>query len=263
MQTIKFIMRTRKFQKFWEALLALALYGMNKGPIDIATNGEAVLVEILARRMPKNAVVFDVGANKGDYTLALIRHFGQDARIFVFEPSARTFETLRRAVPHAPNVQLDQIGFGEDTDTIDLYADKPGSALASVYPRRIFANAREQSKEKVEIMRVDEYCRARHIDRINLLKLDVEGHELSVLKGCGDLLTQRKIDVIQFEFGGCNVDSRTFFKDFFDLLTPDYSLFRMVADGLVPLNEYRESYEIFGTNNLVAASDLKLLAGMY
>jgi FkbM family methyltransferase len=267
-QTLKFIkaiMRTRRFQWLWEWLLKVALYGMNMGPIDIRTNGEERLIENLLVRLPRNAVLFDVGANKGDYTLALLRHAGPDARIFVFEPGARTFEILSGAVPRTPNVRLERNGFGERAGTVDLFADSQGSALASLYPRRFFQGpaASQHPSERVEILRIDDYCRANAIARIDLLKLDVEGHELAVLKGCGDLLARNCIDVIQFEFGGCNVDSRTFLKDFFDLLGPSYSIFRMVADGLVPMKAYCESYEIFDTNNYVAARDASLLSGLY
>jgi FkbM family methyltransferase len=257
-------MRTRKFQWIWERLLRVALYGMNFGPINIGINGEEALIEKLLPRLPQDAVLFDVGANVGDYTLALLRHCGPGARIFAFEPAARTFALLRDSVAGAASVRLERVGCGEQAGEADLFADKQASALASVYPRRMFGgDARERPAERIAIMRIDEYCRANGISRIHLLKLDVEGHELSVLKGCGDLLTQDRIDVIQFEFGGCNVDSRTFLKDFFDLLTSKYRIFRIVADGLVPLDTYRESYEIFDTSNFVAARDLALLSGMY
>jgi FkbM family methyltransferase len=243
----------------------VALYGMNMGPINIQTNGEEALIEKLALRLPSDAVLFDVGANKGDYTLALLRHTGADVRIFTFEPGARAFKQLSGSVSSAPNVRLERIGFGDRTGTVDLFADAEGSVLASVYPRRVFGSGamRDRLAERIEIMRIDDFCHANGIGRINLLKLDVEGHELSVLHGCGDLLAQNCIDVIQFEFGGCNIDSRTFLKDFFDLLTPKYTIFRMVADGLVPIKAYRESYEIFDTNNYVAARDVSLLSGMY
>jgi len=262
---LKHFMRTKKFQWIWERLLMVALYGMNMGPINIQTNGEEALIEKLTPRLPSDAVLFDVGANKGDYTLALLRHCGPNVRIFAFEPGSRTFKILSDSVPSAPNVRLERIGFGDCAAEVDLFADNQGSALASVYPRRIFGSAAscDRLTERIAIMRVEDYCRANGIARINLLKLDVEGHELSVLNGCGDLLTQDCIDVIQFEFGGCNVDSRTFLKDFFDLLTPRYKIFRMVADGLVVMNAYRESYEIFNTNNFVAARDVSLLSGMY
>jgi len=259
---IKYFMRTRKFQRIWEKLLAVALYGMNMGPINIRTNGEERLIEKLLPRLPNDAVLFDVGANTGEYTLALLRHCGPNVKIFAFEPGARTFEILASSVPSAPHVRLERKGLGDRSGVADLFADVQASALASVYPRRIFTE-RAQLSERIEVTRIDDYCRNNGLSRIDLLKLDVEGHELFVLRGCGDLLALDCIDVIQFEFGGCNVDSRTFLKDFFDLLAPKYALFRMVADGLVPMGTYRESQEIFGTNNYVATRDVSLLSGMY
>jgi FkbM family methyltransferase len=262
---IKYFMRTRRFQWIWQKLLAVAHYGMNMGPIDIRTNGEEALIKTLVPRLPKDAVLFDVGGNVGDYTRALLRHCGPGARIFTFEPAAATFALLSESVPGAANVRLEQIGFGDRNGEVDLFADKQASTLASVYPRRVFGGgaARERPVERIAIGRIDDYCRTNGIGRISLLKLDVEGHELAVLKGCGDLLARDCIDVIQFEFGGCNIDARTFLKDFFDLLTPKYTMFRLVADGLVPMPTYRESYEIFDTSYFVATRDVSLLSGMY
>ena len=62
------------------------------------------------------------------------------------------------------------------------------------------------------------------------------------------------IDYIQFEFGGCNIDSRTYFQDFFYALDPKYQLHRMVRNGLVPIKRYRETQEIFMTTNFLAIS---------
>ena len=51
---------------------------------------------------------------------------------------------------------------------------------------------------------------------IDIMKLDVEGHELDVLEGSRK--TINSIKLIQFEFGGCNIDSKTFFQDFYYFL---------------------------------------------
>jgi FkbM family methyltransferase len=88
----------------------------------------------------------------------------------------------------------------------------------------------------------------------DLLKLDVEGAELDVIRGAADTLARGSIDVIQFEFGGTNIDARTYFQDFFYLLNPSYRLYRIVADGLALIDRYRERYEIFETTNFVAFS---------
>lgn len=192
----------------------VALYGMNVGPIEIETNGEEALIKTLAQRFQGKSILFDVGANKGDYTLTLVRHFGSDATIFAFEPSVASFKELSAEVSNHHNVRIEQIGLGHRRETANLHA--PGSALASINRREIF-ETKAAPPEQIELMRVDDYCRANEIERINLLKLDVEGSELSILRGCNKLL-EGHIDVIQFEFGGCDVDSRTFLKDFFDAL---------------------------------------------
>jgi Methyltransferase FkbM domain len=85
--------------------------------------------------------------------------------------------------------------------------------------------------------------------KIHLLKLDVEGSEIDILRGADELLENGGIDFLQFEFGGCNIDSRTYFRDFYDLLSPRFRIFRIVTDGLRAVDEYREIGEIFTTTN--------------
>jgi len=82
----------------------------------------------------------------------------------------------------------------------------------------------------------------------------VEGHELKVLQGAFHLLSSQAIDYIQFEFGGANIDSKTFLQDFFYYLNPYYKIFRIVRDGLTPLEGYAERFEIFMYSNFLALS---------
>jgi hypothetical protein len=57
---------------------------------------------------------------------------------------------------------------------------------------------------------------------------------------------------IQFEFGGCNIDSRSYLRDFHDLLGTSYVLHRLLRGGLRELPRYAELQEIFITTNYVA-----------
>jgi hypothetical protein len=74
--------------------------------------------------------------------------------------------------------------------------------------------------------------------------MDIEGHELFALKGASEAL-RTKIHLIQFEFGGANIDSRTYFIDFWRLLSPNFEIFRLTANGLISIKSYSEIYEIF------------------
>ena len=261
MNWVKYLIRIKKIQGVWERLFQLALYGMNFGPIDPELDGEVPLLKKLGRRFPPDCVLFDIGANRGDYTKALVRYFAETARIFSFEPSVITFSNLANEVGETQNIRLENFALGDEAATLELFYDKKSSPLASLHHRDLQQYGLEHGhyKELVKVVRLDDYCRLRQIDNIDLLKLDVEGHELAVLKGCGDFLAQGRIRVIQFEFGGCAIDSRIFLRDFFRLLTPRYTLFRMVADGLVPLNSYDAIYEKYGPNNFVATTEPALV----
>jgi hypothetical protein len=90
------------------------------------------------------------------------------------------------------------------------------------------------------------------VNEIDLLKIDVEGGELNVLKGCKGAIREKKIKVIHFEFNEMNTLCRVFFKDFIAAL-PYYVFFRMLPSGLIPLGEYRPlMHEIFAFQNIVA-----------
>ena len=68
------------------------------------------------------------------------------------------------------------------------------------------------------------------MEDIDLLKLDVEGHELEVLRGGVRMFAQRRVKMVSFEFGGCNIDSRTYFRDFYYFFQENglQDIFRMV-----------------------------------
>ena len=199
-------------------------------------------------------VVFDVGANVGGYTKRVRRHNGL-AKIYCFEPHPETYKNLVKNVKEADNIELFNFGLGKSADTLKIfdYKNRDGSSHASLYKEVISEIHKSETVEhEVDIRTIDDFIRKKNIQKIGLLKIDTEGNELNVLLGANKALINSEIDIIHFEFNEMNVISRTYFKDFYDLLK-DYDLYRLLQNGLVPIGHYSPVFcEIFAFQNIIA-----------
>lgn len=215
-------------------------------------SGEArFLDQFLTRR--KSCVVFDIGANVGNYTQRVLEA-QPGARVFAFEPHPATFQRLSENL-HNPNITLVNAAAGESDGVLKLYdyAAQDGSSHASAY-REVIESIHHAASthHRVPVHALGDYARVQGVDHIDLLKIDTEGHELSVLKGIQTYLEAGKIDAIHFEFNEMNVASRVFFRDFIELL-PNYELYRLLPDGAVKIAHYVPfQCELFAYQNIVA-----------
>ncbi|HSD07372.1 FkbM family methyltransferase [Flavobacterium sp.] len=244
------------YQGIFESFFSLSLNGMNiGGGGQTDTSGERNALVYIKSRLQnvQQLTIFDVGANIGLYTILLNDIFNENAKIFSFEPSKKTFNTLSVNTGTIKNRNIFNFGFGNVNTVLTLYSNKEESGLASIYERRLdHFNIKMNLSEEIEIRTIDTFCSENSISKINFLKIDVEGHELNVLNGASELIKNNKIDFIQFEFGGCNIDSRTYFQDFYYLLKEDFYIYRILKDGLYKIENYKEMYETFITTNFLA-----------
>ncbi|MDP2120199.1 MAG: FkbM family methyltransferase [Hoeflea sp.] len=230
--------------------------GLGHGGI-VARSGEMkAAAAALARAgiRTRDPVLFDVGGNVGEWTLAAKRTW-PSARVHVFEPSASHLETLRPALASLEHVTVNPVALGAEAGQATLYKDADITGLASMTKRDLaHVGLSMDLSEAIEVDTLDAYCARHGITSIDMLKIDVEGHELDVLKGAAAMLDQRSVAVVQFEFGGCNVDTRTFFRDFYDFFDArGYRLFIAGPGGrLTPVRRYREFNEQFLTTNYIA-----------
>ena len=249
-----------RLQPFFEALHEVSLAGQNFGEGNHPTkSGERHVIELVAGRQTPPVTIFDVGANKGHYTRELLDVFNGSADIWAFEPNPTSFQVLEESLV-GTRVRARELAFGDREETATLYSPGGPAQLASLYDtstRMARFGMSVKSEQSVPVGTIDAFCEAEAIDRIHFLKLDVEGHELAVLRGAEKMLEAGRIDAIQFEFAAANVFSRAFFRDFFYLLNDRYRIHRILQDGLRPIDHYKESYEVFkrATNYLALKRD--------
>lgn len=238
----------------------LGLTGMNYGnanTMEIDETGESKAIDYIKHKLStqkKKIVIFDVGANVGDYSLEIQKKFDSlDLQIFAFEPSQGTYEQLAANTEHLNNIQLLHFALGSKEENTKIYYHFQASGATTLYNQGLSTFSSENSiAEDISIRTIEQFCEEASVDFIDFIKIDVEGHELQVLLGAKQLLQSKKIRFIQFEFGAFHVHSRTFFKDFWDLLSENYHVYRIIADGLYRIESYNENLEIFRTSNFVA-----------
>lgn len=239
--------------KFNLALFQLGLRGI--GVLNSATDrhsGEKWLMRFLSQRYGIKTV-FDVGANEGAYALGLLAA-KPEIRVYCFEPHPVTYAKLLLNVS-ATSAKCFNIALSDQIGNLSFYdyKDADGSEHASMYEDVISKIHKKESHEiKVKALTLDSFLVENDISEIDLLKIDTEGNEYSVLKGSVDSLQQKRIKIIHFEFNEMNVISRSFFRDFENLLV-NFELFRLLPQGLLPLNGKSPVFvEIFAYQNIVA-----------
>jgi FkbM family methyltransferase len=200
-------------------------------------------------------IVIDVGANKGLYSEELFKRYPQ-ANFYLFEPSLSNTEVLRKKFGANNNFKIFQTAVSIATGQAKLFSDEEGSGLASLTKRNLKHFSKEMNIERyVDTIRLDEFLLNNLPGQtIDYIKIDVEGHELDCLIGAGESISAVKI--IQFEFGGCNIDTRTYFQDFWYFFeNTNFRVYRITPSGCKLIPAYKESDEYFLTTNFIAVNN--------
>lgn len=210
-------------------------------------------VRQILKQLPTPEVVVDVGGNIGDWTASILQNSSPKA-VYIFEPSSANHSRLRDRFASQKTVHLIPAALSTSDGTASLFADEAGSGLASLYQRSLsHIGIDHHMVEEISTICFASFLQRFQVGKVDVLKLDIEGHEYSALCSI-DKAFRNRIELIQFEFGGCNIDSRTYFRDFWNLLSNQFALFRMTPLGLVEVSRYRESDECFLTSNYLCVN---------
>lgn len=246
----KFLEHNMRFSQF--------LMGIGSGG-DVYSSGEKKVFSVLINKISAPYIIFDVGANRGQYLRFIQKYIPiNDCQVFCFEPNKFAYDVLKKTAGSASNIHLNNIALSDHIGSSELWFDQKGSELASLTKRDLeHRNISFSNSEVVTLQTLDFFCNQNNIDHIHLLKMDIEGHEYQALQGAATLFEKKAIDMVSFEFGASNIDSRFFFKDFYRFMEKmGMNLFRITPSGiLVKILHYNEIYEQFRPTNFLAIAE--------
>lgn len=197
---------------------------------DRETNGMWRWLEKFMLTKPKT--IFDIGGFNGEYSLKII-NLDPSVELHVFEANKDTFRgILIPALKGFKKVHLVCKGVSDKEGTATLFTSKKSGATDSLHYRGNMLYEQDGSMD-VEITTIDAYSQENGIEYIDLLKIDTEGNDLSVLRGAEKMLRGGRIGTIVFEFSILYTYSHVYFPDFTDYLSQfGYSVSKIMPNGL-------------------------------
>ena len=197
-------------------------------------------LDVLASCLRPGGVFIDLGANQGEFTVFAARLVGKDGRVFAFEPSPQMQQRLSK------NIQLNNF----DHVTIEEFAvaDKPGR-LSLLSPTGAFTDGTTHdglptlyhqegtvtgSATEVAVTTLDQWQLEKKLDRVDLIKMDIEGAELPALQGGKELIQRfRPSLIIELNSTTSHAAGYTMIDLVNWLQVQDYLVFEITENGAV------------------------------
>jgi FkbM family methyltransferase len=186
--------------------------------------------KLLRRILFAGAIVVDAGANIGVYSQFLSRYVGPTGVVHSFEPSPENFRRLQSATCKLANVRLSQAAVGECSGKSELYV----SNKLNVDHRTYATEADSRRAVPIDIVALDDYFKPGQ--RVDLIKMDIQGHELHALRGTNRVLADNPTVRLLLEFWPYGLDQAGVnWLELIDTLrTKNLSVSKITNHGLVP-----------------------------
>lgn len=156
---------------------------------------EYPLIEWCQQYLSSNGTFIDIGAHMGTYSIIISPYCKQ---VYSFEPQSSTFECLNRGINanKITNIITHNVGIGSKEEILFLsHVSEDGGGSSLLDNISDMTGLKTLSQEAVDVFPLDSY----DINNINLIKIDVEGFELEVLKGAVKTLERNNYPPILFE----------------------------------------------------------------
>ena len=192
----------------WNQLLRVRLDSLGDMQAAFGREGEEEIPKILERLVPGDTVL-DIGAHIGGFSLIAARAVGATGHVFAFEPVADNIELLKenKAINGAESLVPIHAAVGRKIGSIELFVSDTDTMWATT--RVSWSNVLHHGTapahikpQRVALLTVDDFVREQSLDRIALVKIDVEAAEMDVLAGAAETLAAGIIEQLVVEVHG-------------------------------------------------------------
>lgn len=232
-------------------------YARRDLPSQMETNGEWMVQDAALTWSSRPVLAVDVGANVGLWSRRFLqeaRRCGVEARLFSLEPSAAAYRQLVASLlpEFEGSFVAHQLGASRESGSATLFKVREAAGTNSFHGW--YGSTSGLVPETVSVCTLDEYCEREEIERVSLCKIDAEGHDAFVIEGAAQLLSEQRIDLLQFEYNTRWIGARRYLRDAFEMLLPSgYRLGKITPQAIEWYPKWTTELETFRESNFVAA----------
>jgi len=208
-------------------------------------NGEANLLSFVSKRL---STVIDVGANKGDWSTEVEKCAPNVQAVYMFEPGNIAFEQLEIRFANNPKFKPVNKGVSNVVGDFTFYEGPNGAEHSSF----VEVESLPTFGKRKPVTTIDTFSKEMGIEQIDYLKIDVEGWDYNVIEGAEQMLAEKRILFLQFEYGeNWRHSGNTLTSTIAFLKRHQYKVYSIRKTGIYSFDQ--EYYmEFFGYSNFLA-----------
>lgn len=190
---------------------------------------------VVRKLLHKGDIFFDVGAHLGWYTLNASQVVGRKGKVYAFEPNPSVASWLGEncQLNNLKNVSIIKAPVADSVAAVDFWVGESDALGSLSKANAIRGSTREAKKIKIISTTLDSFIKQRRIRKVKIIKIDVEGADLLVIKGGKNFLKRQAPYLIVEVFGLTWEKDRDRDKDIFSYLSRlGYKAYEFVPQGL-------------------------------
>lgn len=180
------------------------------------------------RYLNDDSVVIDAGANIGSFSV-FCSNMKKNLTIHAFEPTRRTFETLKKNASPYKNIFCHNLGLGDEAAVKRIYFSAHSTSGSAFEDGGVAgSDGRTDLSEEVKITTIDDFVRQNDIPRVDFIKIDTEGYERKILAGAKETIKRCRPIIAMSAYH--KADDKTVLPEIVRSISPDYDYELVRAD---------------------------------